>query len=595
MANSPFDDQDQFIPWEDPRSDYGRPANVPDNQGLNVADLYQGFKGQITAQDALNRLIANFPVRQPPGKMANILAAIASMGAGAHPSTYSHGSALGFQAGTPQEIMQAGDLIRYRPFYQQLQDWQAQLQPVEAAANQERYYNQNMRQLLGQETARFLTEKHYQDQASHWTQQEALTRDANARKWWEATLKYNQLERGDWDYRPDRQGVMRAYDKHNPDDSGKVIIDPETLQPATGIQLPFKEQEEIRTLGRIRTIEAQGRVQEETIRARAQYDPRKPIINVKDPTTGEMLNLQQDPGTGVFYQIQMGTGAPPVPSVKPTISPTAPTGTGIPNDRPSTDFLTKGNLPPEVVPPRNLESSLGKPTPVESKELAGLSPDEIIAKVLGPEPQTQAQTQVQATKPITGQVTKLGQRDPNAPTAAMRDRMDFAQRQLHGIERLQDYADQLDKLGKFGIVQSRVNEWSKKLGTAVDLDNLANIASGVGSDMISEGANYQKSSVPLDRLLGQFFSELGFVVSGASRAHTSRMGIETINYLKTLLNPKATKAMFDGNLKVFRDRMTEYATPLAPLATPKQNESLKDDLDKKIDAALAGARKKGGQ
>jgi len=131
--------QDQFIPWQDPRSDYGRPMSVPENQGLDVGDIFK-----TPASDAFMNLLQQFPQRTEPGRMRNILGLLGGLGAGVSAGP----GGLDFRAGNPQEIMQAQDLIRYRPFYNQLQDWETKVQPLERAMQVERYSNANQRMLL---------------------------------------------------------------------------------------------------------------------------------------------------------------------------------------------------------------------------------------------------------------------------------------------------------------------------------------------------------------------------------------------------------------------------------------------------------------
>ena len=113
----------------------------PNPQITNPQDYFEAFKPEHAMQDMLTQLIQNYPQRNTPGVGRNILGLLAGLGAGAHPTAVAGGQPVGFEMGRPAEIMQAGDLARYRPFYNELADWDAKVKPVEAAANQERYMN----------------------------------------------------------------------------------------------------------------------------------------------------------------------------------------------------------------------------------------------------------------------------------------------------------------------------------------------------------------------------------------------------------------------------------------------------------------------
>src|SRR5262245_14301950 len=97
-------------------SRFAGPESAAQNQGLDVTDL------RTPASDAYMQMLQQFPQRQQPSTYRNILGALGGLGASDVP-----------------HALQAQDLIRFRPFYNQLQDWEAKLEPLKGAMQAERY------------------------------------------------------------------------------------------------------------------------------------------------------------------------------------------------------------------------------------------------------------------------------------------------------------------------------------------------------------------------------------------------------------------------------------------------------------------------
>ena len=142
----------------------------------------QGYRPQHQFIDMLAEAIKSFPQRNQPSRMQNIMGTIAGLGAGVGPSGHGPaGEPLGFKGGSPNEIFQAQDMVRYRPYYQQLQDWEAKLKPMQMGASDERYQNINERMFLN-DIARNMDRSRRTDiygdtsqaRATHWENQDEL-------------------------------------------------------------------------------------------------------------------------------------------------------------------------------------------------------------------------------------------------------------------------------------------------------------------------------------------------------------------------------------------------------------------------------------
>jgi len=146
------------------------PQSVPDANGMSVADMFNQRPPEHRANDALMDMISQMPQRQEPSTYRNVLGALGGL---REPDT--------------AHALQAQDLIRYRPYYQQMGDWQAQLQPLQAAATQERYANAN--------DTRFINYMLQRENAARRTD-EQIKKDENQRNYWEGVLgnKKEELE-----------------------------------------------------------------------------------------------------------------------------------------------------------------------------------------------------------------------------------------------------------------------------------------------------------------------------------------------------------------------------------------------------------------
>src|SRR5215470_7901895 len=104
-----------------PNEFVGPPTPTISNQSnqSNLSDLvdkiYSQYPLQHSAMDALTQAVNQMPQRNTPSRMDNFMAFLGSLGT-AQPAAYQNGAALGFKAGSPEEIVKAADMIRYRPY-----------------------------------------------------------------------------------------------------------------------------------------------------------------------------------------------------------------------------------------------------------------------------------------------------------------------------------------------------------------------------------------------------------------------------------------------------------------------------------------------
>jgi len=569
MANNPLFSRTTLPNWTaDPMAapsrlmDVGdQISNVPEQIDQDtdpivkrVLDLYSQWKPQTAATQALSNMIQQFPQRTPPSRLQNILGTLASFG-GAHAATYGRGGPMGFRGPSPEEMMQAGDLIRYRPYYEALQDWQTKLKPLEAIAQQERYYNTNLRQLLGQETARFTGAENVASlKARREAQTEQAKEDAQI-KWWNATINYNKLSQGDWSFVPDNQGVMRAYDRRDPTDSGRVVIDPDTLRPATSSKLPDAKRIEMETTGRIRVVQAQTQGRIAGIITQAQVGRNWPQF-----TDDHGNNYAIDPFEHKAWLIQRGEGPMPTgpaniqtpgqpqvpsqaqPQIQPQVQPQGryqgpPTGTGIPGDVPASAVLTQPTAAPAITAPQQ--------APTAPRQAAVPGP-------LGP-------------------LTKAGAKQLTGQTATMQE---GAQMMLPDLPKLRRFAYQLNQAGWFGPIMSRARELAEKLGTSGDPGKDQQMIYQLSDDLANDPQmNPSTGNLSTDRLIGRFSAMLALVASGTGRVHGGARGggsIQMIQYLKQVLSAKSSYEMFEGRLDTLEDKLRTYA--MGPKAAQYENE-----------------------
>jgi hypothetical protein len=145
--------------WPPITNDENEPQQVDINQLRNIPSVMdrisQLYQPQHSAQDALNQTLSNFPQRPNPTGFQKVLAALATIGQGG-PAAESHGAMIGYKS--PNNMAGVYDSALYRDYNNQVADWSNKIKPLEYAANEERYYNTNQRQ-LAEQTARNETQR----------------------------------------------------------------------------------------------------------------------------------------------------------------------------------------------------------------------------------------------------------------------------------------------------------------------------------------------------------------------------------------------------------------------------------------------------
>lgn len=145
---------------------YSSPMGAQVQSGDDLQGILNGINAQYAPQhqfsDKLAELISQFPQRQPHTKMQEFMANLASI----HPSAMgiSGGQPVGFMT-DPAKFEATKDQMLNGPFYDAMNDWQAKIKPVEAGAQDERYINTNLRQLLGTQGREAIAAKRAEDQA----------------------------------------------------------------------------------------------------------------------------------------------------------------------------------------------------------------------------------------------------------------------------------------------------------------------------------------------------------------------------------------------------------------------------------------------
>lgn len=92
---------------------------------MQQPDPIMQYQPEHQMTDQMQQMISQFPTRNRPGALQKIAASIAGIGGGP----------------------QAADEFAYKPYYQNLQDWQSKFGPIEKGAAEERMQNVNMRQI----------------------------------------------------------------------------------------------------------------------------------------------------------------------------------------------------------------------------------------------------------------------------------------------------------------------------------------------------------------------------------------------------------------------------------------------------------------
>jgi hypothetical protein len=365
-----------------------------------IQRIFANYPLSNDATDRFTQLLNQFPERNKPGLGRNILSVIAGLGEGVRPVGITEGQVVGFQGGNAEDIMRASDLVRYRPYYDKLQDWQIRAKPLEQAMTNERYFNQNQRSLASAQALRTIGA------------QNADTREREVVRKESADAQRMTLEWAKYDLR-ERSVAIREYLKDKP--HLQVVLLPggnmklintvtgvitDTGIPSghpTAIELAqerhknrMKEIDE-QTLGGIQRIQESGIEQRQTqaekpvtagrtgnaeleatrgiLRRAEEYVNRHPeiadFITVDDkkvtvaPVKGkgyfgfgtEFTAAQRKAAMDYIYGSQQQSTPTPAPTKVPTKTPITrtptkpytgpPTGTGIPGDVPASAVLTE--------------------------------------------------------------------------------------------------------------------------------------------------------------------------------------------------------------------------------------------------------------
>lgn len=148
IDNSPSlaDNAAPEMPENSGSQDAGERVQAQSNEQADPGhNIVQGLGGyDTTLGDLYKRILGEPPVRPEVGKGRKILGALASLQT-AGPATYSHGAALGFNAGDPRQAEQARDQAMYGDFNRQNADYQERLRQLGAGASMERFGNINNR------------------------------------------------------------------------------------------------------------------------------------------------------------------------------------------------------------------------------------------------------------------------------------------------------------------------------------------------------------------------------------------------------------------------------------------------------------------
>src|SRR5438876_13164 len=107
--------------------------------------MSQLYHPETQASGRLNQMLSSFPQRQQPGFLRKLGAGLIGYGAS--------------QRGGTEAGIQAGQEFLNRPYTQKLGDWEAQIKPIEQAANIERESNVNARTLAFQTVSNVLKEQ----------------------------------------------------------------------------------------------------------------------------------------------------------------------------------------------------------------------------------------------------------------------------------------------------------------------------------------------------------------------------------------------------------------------------------------------------
>lgn len=152
-----------------------------------------------------------------------------------------------------------------------------------------------------------------------------------------------------------------------------------------------------------------------------------------------------------------------------------------------------------------------------------------------------------------------GKEVPNpalATTSSTRTMEEGAKMLRPHIPKLSATAEELEKIGQFGPVMSRIRHAAEKLGTTGTPEEVQASFDAVGREIAND------PELNKNRLVGKFATSLGLMTSGAGRVHGGARGggsIQMINYMKSLLSDSSDINMFLGRLDSLDEYIVGYA------------------------------------
>jgi hypothetical protein len=214
-------------------------STTPDNTDQLIREIFNRYPMEHTATDQFTSLLNQFPTRNQPSKTQNVLGLLSGLGAGSRAATYDNGTPIGFRGGSAEDVMKATDLTRFRPFYQEMGDWQAKVKPYEAAALNERYYNQNQRTLASNEARQVTTAKNVASQVERREAQTTGEAEKRDIEWYKAWIQNKGLNQPNIGLAVDgATNTIIQYDKKGGKPAA-ALIDPLTGEPMKGEKLPL--------------------------------------------------------------------------------------------------------------------------------------------------------------------------------------------------------------------------------------------------------------------------------------------------------------------------------------------------------------------
>lgn len=140
-----------------------------------VARMSELYKPQDEITKMYIDALKNMPQREPAGKLRTIAAALAGLGAGAGSSHYVGGAAVGF-SGDPKKALETADLVKNKPYYEKMSDWQNKEKALAGGAAIEERGNTNQRLLANETVGRELQEKGQANTLRHQMETENLAK-----------------------------------------------------------------------------------------------------------------------------------------------------------------------------------------------------------------------------------------------------------------------------------------------------------------------------------------------------------------------------------------------------------------------------------